>query len=299
MNDSTKNSFTVFSDESHITASRYRSISSISLPSNFVVDFSNLYIQLLKESSIKEFKYHKLDSARYRFMAIKIVDLILNNLERYKIRVDTIVWDTQDNRHMVKNRDDIGNLGRMYYHLLKFIMHSRGPETIWNIYPDEHVSIDWYNLKECLANVGKWVNVFKLPAFNIIETKENFSIAEFEQRISIQTPLIQVADLFAGISVFSNLFYMKFKDWAKQQSGQIDLFQETGLIQLSQGEMEKIKLLDYLIKKLNKRKLGVSIDTKKRLWTPVPKNPINFWLYEPQNPNDKAPTKDDFNFSFD
>jgi hypothetical protein len=39
------------------------------------------------------------------------------------------------------------------------------------------------------------------------------------------------------------------------------------------------------------RKLGVSLKTKKGLWTPDPQRPINFWLYEPQHPEDKAPQK--------
>jgi len=40
-----------------------------------------------------------------------------------------------------------------------------------------------------------------------------------------------------------------------------------------------------------KRKLGVSLETKRCFSTPNPNNPINFWYYKPQHKMDKAPIK--------
>ena len=38
---------------------------------------------------------------------------------------------------------------------------------------------------------------------------------------------------------------------------------------------------------------GVSFDTKQSLFTYNPKNPVNFWYYEPGHENDKAPVRGD------
>ncbi|MCX8000633.1 MAG: hypothetical protein N3A69_17070, partial [Leptospiraceae bacterium] len=117
--------YVAFTDESYITASRYRSISALSIPkSNYQTIFHDAE-KILKDSRVNEFKWSELKSKNDYECAEKLIRLVLNNISSSSLRVDTILWDTQDSRHEVIRRDDIANYGRMLFHLLNHTMKSR------------------------------------------------------------------------------------------------------------------------------------------------------------------------------
>ena len=60
---------------------------------------------------------------------------------------------------------------------------------------------------------------------------------------------------------------------------------------LSNTDEKRLRLIYDFAKCCKDSKLGVSINTHSFLITPDPKNPINFWHYEPQHEEDKAPTR--------
>ena len=60
---------------------------------------------------------------------------------------------------------------------------------------------------------------------------------------------------------------------------------------MSNREINRFELLNYFNNCCKKEKLGVSLDSFCCLCTRNPKYPINFWHYEPQHEQDKAPTK--------
>ena len=114
-----------FSDEAYTTDSRYRSVAVISFPAIWETELNNRVKQVLSESSLSEFKWAKLRQARERFAALKLIDLAFNYAVESKLRIDVLVWDTQDSRHNIWARDDAQNLQRMYYHLFKNVLRQR------------------------------------------------------------------------------------------------------------------------------------------------------------------------------
>jgi len=58
---------------------------------------------------------------------------------------------------------------------------------------------------------------------------------------------------------------------------------------LSNGDKNRCEVMNYLNRLCKKYKLTVSLDTFNGFRTFNPKKPVNFWLYEPQHPDDKAP----------
>lgn len=284
--------FSVFSDESYITAERYRSIAAFSFPNKYFGEIDSSLKHILKESDVKEFKWQKLRNAKYRLCAEKLLHYILDNhLFDKKIRIDVLIWDTHDSRHSIQGRDDISNFERMFFHLLKNVMTKRGKNTIWNIFPDEKHEIDWFTVNECLANVGKWREIFRDRLFGDAISEQFYQINTFKQITSIDEPCCQIADMFAGLAVFSKKSYSKYNDWCSNNDPQLCLFEPDSKPSFTNKENERFEILNNFVLKCNSKRLGVSINSKECLCTFDPNNPINFWHYVPQHSLDKAPIR--------
>ena len=116
MNDSDI-SHSAFSDESYYGSSRYRSIALVSLERIHVDSIVSELNKLLSESGMSEFKWSDLGGARERFAAIKLIDKSIELSLSGKMRIDVLIWDIEDSRHSIRQRDDQANLQRMYFHL--------------------------------------------------------------------------------------------------------------------------------------------------------------------------------------
>ena len=246
----------------------------------------------MKGSGVREFKWKKLKDAKHNFCAIKLIDYVLKKISNYDLRVDIVVWDTHDSRHKIQGRDDDANFERMFFHLLKTTLKRRPRNSIWNIYPDQKHGIDWDTIHDCIAAVGRHIE-YHTTMFGDFFTDPYYHIESFKEIDSSITPCCQIADLFAGLSVFSINYYSDYCLWkhnlATQQSTLFPNPNEE--IQFSNREEVRFCIMHHINKECKKMKLGVSLKTKKRFHTFNPKNPINFWLYTPQHKYDKAPTK--------
>jgi hypothetical protein len=138
-------------DESFHNQGRFRSLSVASVPVDRYTDVSAALASMLIKSGIEsELKWTKVKTARGRFAAAKLVDLVADWVDARHLRVDTLTWDTEDSRHAIEGRDDAANIGRMHYHLLRNSLGRRwGVNTRWLLYPDES-SVDWQVLGDCL-----------------------------------------------------------------------------------------------------------------------------------------------------
>ena len=279
--------FEIYTDESYITGERYRSIAAFSYKANYKDVIYNDLKKLLEESNIKEFKWQKLKDAKYKFGAIKFIDYVLNNISKYDIRVDIIIWDTHDERHKIQGRDDDANFERMFFHLLKTTMKRRPKNSNWYIYPDQKNGIDWNTVRNCLKAEGLHTELYK-TLFGDFFNNPFYHIKSFQEIDSSKTPCCQVADLFAGLSVFSINCYPKFLNWKSQK--QLSLF-NTKKIKFTNREKVRFEVIQHLNKACKESKLGVSLDKGCGFRTFSPNNPINFWRYTPQHEKDKAPTR--------
>jgi hypothetical protein len=285
-----------FSDESHWNHGRFRSLGLVTVPVRALAGLEEQLDRLLSDSNVSEFKWKKLDSARGRFAAQKMCDLAVKAACEHDLRVDVLIWDVQDSRHNIAGRDDIANLQRMYYHLFRNVLRVRWPDNaVWRLHPDEHTAMAWDTVRDYLENVAvrlelEW-SLLTQSQFRI-RLRREFGLEEIRPVSSQQHRLLQLADLFAGMAVFSRNQFDAYQAWLAANSKQARLFEEPEeSAEPSRSSRERFLVLQHFDECCKQRKLGVSLKTKCGLWTPKPENPLNFWMYEPQHSEDKAPTK--------
>jgi len=280
----------IFSDECQYCSGKFGSICSISLPSNRAELITKEVEDILNESNVKELKWNKLSSARNKFASIKALEFCVKQAIGKNICIDTIIWDRQDSRHNIKNRDDIKNFQIMYYHLFVYIINKRwATNSSWFFYPDENSVINWKLLKDLVSIPSYNSNQYFIEEFFALESK--FNMLGIKPVKSENSPLTQLADLYSGLVVFSHEHYERYKLWLNRKSKQQSLFDNDQELILTNSEEERFKVLEKFNNICKKFSMGVSLDTKKGLWTPNQKKPINFWIYTPQSDADKAPQK--------
>ena len=295
--DSNEATHVAFSDECQFNIGRYRGIGLISVAKQDEARISRELKTLIAESNVDELKWEKLRNAKYRFAALKAASHAICMAHSRVIRVDVLLWDIMDRRHTIQGRDDIQNLQRMYYHLFRNVLVTRWPTgSTWHLFPDEHTGIDWQNMEDILDRTGSQfeveTNLFTRGKLHV-RLRKDFGILSITPVRSDESPGVQLADLFVGLAVYSRASYDtfelgRFRD--DEGQGFLPLGDEPS-IHASNADVERCRVLAKLDKACKSKKLGVSLKTYRGLRTLDPKNPINFWWYEPQHEADKAPTK--------
>lgn len=280
-----------YGDESLYNIGRYRSIGVVSLPMSVDACVTDTLRTLLVESGLREFKFQNLRQARERFAALRMVDLTIEQALCGGLRLDVLTWDTQDSRHRIKGRDDIGNLQRMYYHLLKNGLQRWSGSTSWAFRPDENSAMDWETVRDYVDGAGLSAQVTRQEAGLFrLRLNQDFRVVHVQEVDSRELPVCQLADLFAGLSTFSRDKFRTYCWWEQCRYGQAPLLPDAEPPRLSNSDQERCAVLGHFDRGCKQHKLGVSLKSKRGLWTPDPSNPINFWFYEPQHREDKAPT---------
>ncbi|MBW2599853.1 MAG: DUF3800 domain-containing protein [Deltaproteobacteria bacterium] len=284
-----------FSDESHWNIGRFRSLALVTLPLEYLDTINTELTDLLFDSGLKEFKWSELQGARSRLAAEKICDFIIQKASKGILRVDVLIWDIQDRRHNIRGRDDTANLQRMYYHLFLNVLRERWPDdAVWRLYPDEHTAMKWQEVKDFLTAASlrreKQATLSNWNKFSV-RLRSEFGIEEIIETTSSKSPLLQVADLFAGLAVFSREKYEGYSAWHKSDALQMKISEEQEPASPSKRDLERFMVLKHFDDACKNLKMGVSLKSNRGLWTPYPQNPINFWMYVPQHPADRAPRR--------
>lgn len=287
-----------FSDESNWNQGRFRSLGLVTTSLEHLEDLENKTRELLQISSIKEFKWKKLDGAKERYAAIKLCQLAIKECCQQNLRIDVLIWDIEDRRHKIPKRDDIANLQRMYYHLFRNVLRVRWPDNaIWRLHPHKHTAMDWDTVRDCLENVSTSFEIerslFTGNKFKV-RLRHEFGIDQINPASPNEHPTLQLSDLFAGLACFSHEKFDLFARWERNQFTQGSLFcdeDDETAVKPSRISKERFKVLCEFNRACKARKFGVSLKEKKGLWTPKPANPINFWIYKPQHPLDRAPLR--------
>lgn len=279
-----------FSDESSQNQGRFRSISVISLDATTLDEVNQKLLKTLKDSGItSEYKWSKTNSAKYKFAAINLIDTISTYILGNVMRIDTIIWDTHDSRHQVVSRDDHRNFSIMYYRPLLNCLENRWPRNaIWGIYPDETNEINWEEFQEILEASSSYT-IQKAPLIPEEEVYiQGYFVSEIKQRNSKEFPIIQVADLFAGMAACSWNNHSKLLASINENNGQLFLFSKKS--QHSNAIKQRSEIISHLDSFCKAHNMQVSFRSSGGLFSYKPSMPINFWKYEPQHELDKAPT---------
>ncbi|MFZ5643493.1 MAG: DUF3800 domain-containing protein [Bacillota bacterium] len=269
-----------FADEAWHNTGRFRSVAAVTMKATEAMGIRDELVWCLEKSGIREFKWAKLRTAQYRFAALHLLDFIIDAILTNRIRVDVLLWDTEDSRHRIPGRCDVRNLRRMYYFLFRNVLLNRWPlHAVWAFYPDENSAVNWDSIGFYLEEVID---------FESGELKAELDIPEIVQTRSESEPFIQICDLFAGLAVFSRASYEKLAQWLVASSSNV--VAESGPIVVSNADRERFIVIKYLNNRCKHYKLGISLVKSRGLRSFNPEKPINFWWYEPQGDYDRAPT---------
>lgn len=287
-----------YADETQHNIGRFRGIGLISLRYVDVSSISAGVQNLLRDSGIGEFKWSKLNSRNDRDAACKMLGYAIKKACAGVLRADVLTWDIQDRRHTVRGRDDIANLQRMYYQLFKNVLRVRWPDgSIWQLCPDEQTSIKWHEIEDFLNLASSQVEIRRdifSQGNSSLGLKEEFGIKQIVPCQSRKEPLVQLADLFAGLAAYSRNRYDRYEPWQRThgQGQQLGLFppESQPSTRLSNRDHGRCYVLATFNVACKKRRLGVGLEDSRGLKTYEPSNPINFWWYEPQHEKDRAPT---------
>ena len=284
-----------YSDESSWNSARYRSLALVTGQAEVMAEIESSVSTSLDASNVRELAWKSLSSAKHRFAAIKVCDEIATAANRQRLRVDVLIWDTHDSRHDVRGRDDSENLARMYYHLMSNAINLRwNAAGFWLVNADERNDMDWQTLEDCLHGRTKREKTAQQQWFPDLSPVRTARLPRVVQVSSSDQPLVQVADLFAGLATFSWNQSTDHRSWKQVgqeiQAGQQNMFSSLGTGTVSNSAMFKHEVLDHVT---GLRLSGVAMKAHdgEGLRTYGPKNAINFWSYEPRHASDKAPRK--------
>lgn len=265
----------------------------ISMRAKFAGELNEKIQALNEESDVKECKWYKLESAKYRFAIEKIINLCLEYADIDRMRIDVLVWDSEDSRHKVIGRDENKNLMNMYIQLLKNVIIKRWKGNgVWQIFPDKNTVIDWHHVH----NILKKIDAYNDDSEALLDKKWHqfkslHSITNIEQTDSKLTGLCQAIDIFTGMGVFSFEKRLIYLDWCNKTSNQLHLFSMEN-IKLSNKNCEQSSMLSHLIKQAATKNIRIQFEKNLGLVNKDPNQVINFWLYSPQASYDKAPIRD-------
>jgi hypothetical protein len=290
-----------FSDESNWNSGRYRSIGMLSAARADALALHQETSRLLRESGVDELKWKKIRTAKYRFAAQKLIDVCVKAISDGHLRIDVLVWDSQDSRHAIRNPDVEANLQIMYFHLFKNVMSRRWPSAcVWRHIPDEHVGVKWETLQSCLsAKDSLPVSELALdggspPSESFgASIKRIFKVAEITECRSQEMSLTQVADMLAGMGAFSRERFAEYRAWKRSAGYSETLFDAAPRSDPTPGRLEKFQVLSHFESTMEQLALPVALDQTGGLRTLDPSIAVNFWLYQPQSRFDKARGKAD------
>jgi hypothetical protein len=285
-----------FADESSHNIGRYRSLGLITAARGEAGALTAEAAAILAASGVRELKWTSLNSARDRLAARKIITWAVDRAAAHHLAIDALVWDTHDARHAVMRRDDSANLHRMYYWLLNTTLRrAELAGATWVIYPDENGLMHWTSVHDVLDNAGRR-NGDERSVLLWRRAYRQYAIEQIVPTDSSTAPLIQLADLMAGLSAFSHESFPVYERWCRCEIDEFQLSLElpddsVSGPAFSRSDRERCCVLQHLDECCKRRKMGVSLTSHRGLTTYPPGHGIRFWLYRPQREADRAPLR--------
>lgn len=279
-----------YSDESGINVGdRYTSVSVVSGEVGVLNCLRDKLNKTLRDKNIDEVKFFKIRGYRSPFTqaAISFIECVVNDFARYnKVRVDTI---TTDNKSLERDNHGSGNkpdLERMYYSVLANIVR-RWRYTRWGFYADMNSKVNWSEIVSYLNRTRLRKRVEKPLLIKLmVDENPQFEFSEVKQVNSVEEPLIQLADLFAGMARFSHdsvEYNVNCAEWLKtsknEKQGELIKLVKQDNWNIPESVECRYRVIGRMVSICHRHRLYVSINSKNHLMTRMPKNPINFWPY--------------------
>jgi hypothetical protein len=284
-----------FSDESCYNEKRFRSLSMVTIEKSLKEKIESFIQKIYTESNVSILEWKEIEIAKDRLCAKKVLDYLFPFLLQGNMKIDIIIWDIEDTRHKINKRDDIENLKRMYYHLMRNTFKNRWNDSHkWMIIPDEFTAFDWSSIQNIISTQQYQYEFIDEDLFTDNNgfpfiLKNCFHIYDLQEGKSKEEIFLQIADLFAGMGAFSHKNYDKYGVWLLEKDS---LFLVNTDKVYSKRDIERFHVIHHFDNLCKKNKLQVSLKTEKGFVSKNIDKPINFWKYEPQHELDKAPVRE-------
>jgi hypothetical protein len=290
-----KETHLIFSDESgYCGRHRYGAIGAISGSKSNTKNLNTVLQSVLNKYSKSELKFSEVTGHSSTMKAAKeFINLGMQYCHEGRIKIHIIVWDTKDSRHQIQGRNDIENMKRMYYHILKRTKSNWKGVKNWEFYPDEFSAIDWQNdLVQYLekTNLDKSKNTNEETLFSILSNFRFPFVRKQGELQSEQYPILQLSDLFVGLVRLSYECGNKYSVWLSNEENKASLFPQLISCNASKNEKYKFQIMKHFKDTCSRYKLGVNFSRNRYFITFHDRNGIVIWFYKPQGEYDKAPT---------
>ncbi len=242
-----------FCDETRYNVGRVRGLGMVSAPATEVARLDGELRALLAASHVTECKWEKVRSARTGFAAAELLRWSLDRTQADVLRVDTLTWQAESAARRSAAVPYRSRLRQMYARLLGETLPRRWPAGArFTVVPDEQGLLAWDALAVALPHVARIV-----PCH------------------SQDQPLVQLADLFAGLAAYSRDRYTTYDRWLS-----LPRDARAAAPDLSAADRVRCRLLDDFFIECKYRRLGVSLRTNWGLRTYDIAAPLGFWWAE-------------------
>jgi len=251
--------YATYTDEARHNFGRVRGVGAVSLRVEHVDELAGEVAALLAASGVAECKWELVRSARQGFAAAKLLAWALDRALDGRVCVDVLTWSAEDAAARRQAIPSLARLRQMYARLLDVMIQGRGlAGSRWSIYPDEQEALDWGKIAASMTARAQ--------------------IAQIAPQRSHEAPLIQVADLFVGLGVFSRDAYDAYQGWRafpdEERNVVAGRFEPPELLPASLRY--RCALLDDFYVTCVRRLPGISLRTRGGLHTYATDAPIQF-----------------------
>ena len=279
-------------DESYYTTEHdFGAISLISFPACIKENLENKINPIISQFP-SEYKWSSFKSKKYLEQSKKIFTILFDLATRGCLRIDSIIWQTNDPRYP-RNQTNTGDkLSVLYYLWLRDTMSKRwGINTSWSINIDEQRQIDWKELRDYIDYAGSrsYTSTILGDQYDLEWLRKNpfnYSIEEFQFVVSVVEPFVQIADIFAGVAAYSHNESSRLFEWLAYEAPQhsqggvfqmplsLDILEP---MSLSSREINRFKFIKHIQDCCKSKVYQVSLHKKKGLHTFCVESPINFY----------------------
>ncbi len=180
----------------------------------------------------------------------------------------------------------------MYYKILKETKSDWIGVENWEFFPDELTSVNWGEKIVPFierTNLDKKRNNDEETLFGVLKNFRFPAVRKCSELESCEYPILQLADLFAGLTRLSFEKSEKFCCWYDNETNGSSLFNEP--ISLSKSETAKFQVMHHFKKLCDHYSMGLNLSDDKHFKVFNKRCGLWIWFYEPQGDYDKAPTK--------
>jgi hypothetical protein len=264
-----------FADEAHYNVGRYRGLGLVSMHEQDVPSLRAELSTILHKSNAAECKWERVRSAKHRFTAQKLLHWTLDHALADSVRVNVLTWDTGTSEDQRQGTHHMKRLRSTYVRLFAHVICRRWPDARrWRFHPDEQEALDWRAIQRDLQQVVSR------------ESARSWEIDHIVPLVSRDEPFVQLADLFAGLAVFSRDGYDDYEQWlnAPGENHYEPTGEQHAPAHLSSSLRQRCLILDGFYTECKLRNARVSLRTNRGLRTYDPHPPIAFEWFKPSAP---------------